>query len=114
MIKFSKQPWKILNMVNMNNNHILFYKKFLGPEVANISEQRHEGAPDLRAAQAVDVEVEGEVEELEVVGDGAEDLEAEVLVLLDGVEHGEHRGGRGADHEQHNDRDQDNHQHTLL
>ncbi len=53
----------------------------------------HERAANLRAAQAIDVEVEREVEQLQVVGDGAKDLEAEVAVELRRVEDGEHGGG---------------------
>ena len=85
-----------------------------GEEHENVVEDGHKGPPDLGAAEAVDVEVEGEVEELEVVGHGPEHLEAEVLVELDRVEDGEDRGGRRAAHKQHHDRDQDNYEHPLL
>ena len=75
---------------------------------------RHECAPNLCAAQTVDVEIEGKVEQLEVVCDGPEGLKPEMLVEVGGDEDGEDGGGRGAEHEQQHDGDQDEDQHPLL
>ena len=74
----------------------------------------HECAPDLRAAQTVDVEIEGKVEQLEIVCDGPEGLKPEMLVEVGGDEDGEDGGGRGAEDEQQHDGDQDEDQHPLL
>ena len=51
-------------------------------EVAPAAEHegRHEGATDLRAAEAVNVEVESKVEKLEIVCDGSESLKSEMFI----------------------------------
>ena len=119
-----------LNMVHMHNDHILFHEKFLGPEIANISKKWYKSSSNFRTAQTINVKVESEVQQFQIVSDGPEDLEAEVLnqsevsnlsahqsiylILLDGVEDAEHGGGGGAHHEEDDDGDQDDHQHPLL
>lgn len=40
----------------------------------------HKSSPDLSAAQTVNIKVESKVEELQVVGNGSESLEAKMFV----------------------------------
>ena len=54
----------------------------------------HKSPPDLGAAEAVDVEVKGKVDQLQVVGDGAKDLEAQVAVEPRSLDGGREGGGR--------------------
>ena len=68
-----------LNMVHMHNDHILFHEKFLGPEIANISKKWYKSSSNFRTAQTINVKVESEVQQFQIVSDGPEDLEAEVL-----------------------------------
>ena len=74
----------------------------------------HKSPPDLGAAEAVDVEVKGKVDQLQVVGDGAKDLEAQVAVKPGRVEDGEYSGRGGAADKQDHDGDEDEDEHPLL
>ena len=83
-------------MINVDSNGFPAGVGFNGEEADDTTEDGDERSPDLRAAEAVDVEVESEVEELQVVGHSSEHLEAEVVVELCGKEEGEDGCGCGA------------------
>ena len=63
------------------------------------AEELDEGCSNIGAAEAGDVEVEREVEELQVVGHSSEQLEAVVVVELLCVDERED-GGRGGAHQE--------------
>ena len=65
-----------------------------------------EGSSDLGATEAVNVEIESKVHQLEIVWDRSEYLESEIAIK-GGREHdGEEGRGGGAAHEQNHDGDQ--------
>ena len=47
----------ILNMVNLDNDNLLFLTKLFGPEFTKISKQRDKSTPNFRATQAINVKV---------------------------------------------------------
>ena len=101
-------------MVHVNNDHILFYKKFLGPEIANISKKWYKSTSNFCTTQTINIKVKSEIQQFQVVCDCSEYLKSQMLILLDRVEDAEHSGGGGAHHEEDDDGDQDDHQHPLL
>ena len=101
-------------MVHVNNDHILFYKKFLGPEIANISKKWYKSTSNFCTTQTINVKVKSEIQQFQIVCDCSEYLKSQMLILLDRVEDAEDRGRGGADHEEDDDGDQDDHEHPLL
>ena len=101
-------------MVHVNNDHILFYKKSLGPEIANISKKWYKSASNFCTTQTINIKVKSEIQQFQIVGDCSEYLKSKMLILLNRVEDAEDCGGGGADHEEDYDGDQDNHEHPLL
>ena len=47
----------VLNMVNLDNDNILFLTKLFGPKFTKISKQWHKSTPNFSATQAVNVKV---------------------------------------------------------
>ncbi len=79
-----------------------------------LEEDVDKGPADVGAAQAVDEEVQGEAEQLEVVGAGAEDGEPRPGLELIRHQDGEEGCRGGADNKQDHDCNQHDNQHPLL
>jgi hypothetical protein len=77
-------------MINLNSDLISVPQTLSGAAAAGVakvtkdmSEQVDESPTYFGAAEAVDVEVESKVEQLEVVGNSSENLKAEVVIKLE-------------------------------
>lgn len=76
-------------------------------------QQRHKGVADVLAEEEIQNEVEAKVEELQIVSDGAEDLEVEVIPLVVPEGEGQDSSGDVGHEEGDNDGDEQQHQSSF-
>ena len=74
VLSVSESPFHRLDVVNLHSDRVPAPLAALHEHADHVVEDGDEGAPDVGAAQAVDVEVERKVQQLQVVGYGTEHL----------------------------------------